>query len=86
MENFYKTLYSSQISEDTFNDSAPLFLNCKNIKRLDGEQQKTSLAKDLLLKKNTYPLLNCFRKIKPQVLTDSLRNFVCVFGIMLQFL
>ena len=41
MENFYKTLYSSQISEDTFNDSAPLFLNCNNIKRLDGEQQKT---------------------------------------------
>ena len=41
MENFYKTLYCSQISEDTFNDSAPLFLNCNNIKRLDGEQQKT---------------------------------------------
>ena len=41
MENFYKTLYSSQISEDNFNDSAPLFLNCNNIKRLDGEQQKT---------------------------------------------
>ena len=41
MENFYKTLFSSQISEDTFNDSAPLFLNCNNIKRLDGEQEKT---------------------------------------------
>ena len=40
MENFYKTLYSSQISEDTFNASAPHFLNCNNIKRLDGEHQK----------------------------------------------
>ena len=40
MENFYKTLYSSQISEDTFNASAPHFLNCNNIKRLDGENQK----------------------------------------------
>ena len=40
MENFYKTLHSSKISEDTFNASAPDFLNCNNIKRLDGEHQK----------------------------------------------
>ena len=39
MENFYRTLYFSQISEDTFNASAP-HLNCNNIKRLDGEHQK----------------------------------------------
>ena len=82
MENFYKTLYSSQISEDNFNDSAPLFLNCNNIMMVNNRK----LAKGLLLKKNAYPLLNNFRKIKPQVVTDSLRNFICVFGIMLQFL
>ena len=40
VENFYKTLYSSQISEDTLTASAPHFLNCNNIKRLDGERQK----------------------------------------------
>ena len=41
MENFYKTLYSSQISEDLFDASASPFVNCNNIKRLDSEQQKT---------------------------------------------
>ena len=41
MENFYKTLYSSQISDDSFDASASPFANCNNIKRLDGEQQKT---------------------------------------------
>ena len=40
MENFYKSLYSSQTSDDTFNASAPSFLNCNNIKRLDGDHQK----------------------------------------------
>ena len=41
MKNFYKTLYSSQISEDSFDASASPFVNCNNIKRLNGEQQKT---------------------------------------------
>ena len=41
MENFYKTLYSSQISDDSFDASASPFANCSNIKRLDGKQQKT---------------------------------------------
>ena len=40
MENFCKTLYPSQTSDDTFNASAPSFLNCDNIKRLDGDHQK----------------------------------------------
>ena len=40
MENLYKTLYSSQTSKETFNASALHFLNCNNIKRLDGEHQK----------------------------------------------
>lgn len=46
MENFYKTLYSSQISEDSFESdaSASPFVNCNNIKRFNGEQQKTCEA------------------------------------------
>ena len=40
MENFHKTLYSSQKSEDSFNASASPFVNCNDIKRLDSEQQK----------------------------------------------
>lgn len=40
MENFFKTLYSSQRSEDWFNASASFFVNCNKIKRLDSEQQK----------------------------------------------
>ena len=42
------------------------------------------LVKDLYPKKNAYPLLNNLRKIKPQVLTDSPRNFICAFGNILQ--
>ena len=38
MENFYKTLYSSKTSDDSFDASASAFANCNNIKRLDGEQ------------------------------------------------
>ena len=30
MELFYKTLYSSQVSEDTFNASALNVINCNN--------------------------------------------------------
>ena len=40
MENFYKTLYSSQISEDSFDASSSPFVNSNDIKRLDSEQQK----------------------------------------------
>ena len=40
MENFYKTLYSSQTSDDPFNASAQPFLNCKNLNRFDGDHQK----------------------------------------------
>ena len=62
MENFYKTVYSSQISEDTFNDSAPLFLNCNNIKRLDGEQQKT--CEGLITEEECLSALKQFSKNK----------------------
>jgi len=41
MENFYKTLYPPQISGDSFDASTSPFVDCNNIKRLDGEQQKT---------------------------------------------
>lgn len=41
MENFFKTLYSSQISEDSSDASALPSVNCNNLKRLNGEQQKT---------------------------------------------
>ena len=62
MENFYKTLYCSQISEDTFNYSAPLFLNCNNIKRLDGEQQKT--CEGLITEEECLSTLKQFSKNK----------------------
>ena len=52
MKNFYKTLYSSQTSEDTFNASALHFLNCNNIKGLHGEHQK--ICERLSMKKNAY--------------------------------
>ena len=58
MENFYKTLYSSQISEDTFNASATHFLNCNNTKRLDGEDQKICeglITEEECLSKNKTP-------------------------------
>jgi len=41
MENSYKTLNSSQISDYSFDPAASRFVNCDNIKRLDSEQQKT---------------------------------------------
>ena len=76
MKNFCKTLYSSQISEDTFNASALPFQNCNSIKILDGEQQKT--FEGLTTEEEC---LSAFKqlKIKRQVLTDSLWNFfICV--------
>ena len=39
-KSIYNSLYSSQTSDDTSYASAPSFLNCNNIKRLDGDQQK----------------------------------------------
>ena len=62
MENFYKTLYSSQISEDTFNASAPHFLNCNNIKRLDGEHQK--ICEGLITEEECLSALKQFSKNK----------------------
>ena len=62
MENFYKALYSSQISEDTFNVSAPHFLNCKNIKRLDGEHQK--ICEGLITEEECLSALKQFSKNK----------------------
>ena len=62
MENFYKTLYSSQISEDTFYTSAPHFLNCSNIKRLDGEHQKT--CEGLITEEECLSALKQFSKNK----------------------
>jgi len=41
METYHKTLYFSQISEDSCDASASPFVDCNNIERLDGEQQKT---------------------------------------------
>ena len=41
METFYKTLYTSQISDETFEDSCSPFLNPDNIPKLNEEQQKT---------------------------------------------
>ena len=61
MENFYKTLYS-QISEDTFNASAPHFLNCNNIKRLDGEHQK--IFEGLITEEECLSALKKFSKNK----------------------
>ena len=40
METFYKTLYTSQISDETFEDSCSPFLNPDNIPKLNEEQQK----------------------------------------------
>lgn len=62
MENFYKTLYSSQISEDTFNASAPHFLNCNNIKRLDSERQK--ICEGLITEEECLSALKQFSKNK----------------------
>ena len=76
MENFYKTLYSSQTSDDTYNASAP-----KDLMVIIRKP-----ANFLSLKTNADQLLNNSRKIKPQVLTGSLRNFICVFRNMLQLL
>ena len=41
METFYKTLYTSQISNKTFEDSCSPFLNPDNTPKLNDEQQKT---------------------------------------------
>ena len=60
MGNFYEALYS-QISEDTFNASAPHFLNC-NIKRLDGQHQK--ICEGLITKEECLSALKQFSKNK----------------------
>ena len=77
MENFYKTLYSSKIPEDIFNASAPHFLNCNNIKRLDGEQQK--VCEGLITEDECLSALKQFSKSKTpgSHWTDSLWNFIC---------
>lgn len=62
MENFKKTLYSSQISEDTFNTSAPHFINCNNIERLDGEYQET--CEGLITEEECLSALKQFSKNK----------------------
>ena len=62
MENFYKTLYSSQSSDDTFNASAPPFLNCNNIKRLDGDHQK--VCEGLITEEEFLSALKQFSKNK----------------------
>ena len=77
MENFYKTLYSSQISEDTFNDSAPLFLNCNNIKRLHGEQQKT--CEGLITEEEFLSALKQFSKNKTPGSDGLTAEFYFVF-------
>ena len=85
MENFYKTLYSSKISDDSFDASASAFANCNNIKRLDGEQQKT--CEGLISEEECLSALKKIcEKQKPQVLTDSPRNFTYAFGNLLQSL
>jgi len=82
-ENFYKTLYSSQISEGAFNASAPHFINCNNIKRLVGEYQKT--CEGLITEEECLSALKQFSKNIKTPGSDG-ANFICVFGIMLQFL
>ena len=62
MENFYKTLYSSQSSDDTFNASAQPFLNCNNIKRLDGDHQK--VCEGLITEEECLSALKQFSKNK----------------------
>jgi len=57
METFYKTLSSSQISEDSFDASPSPFVNC-NIIRLDGEQQK--ICEGLLSEEECLSLQNNF--------------------------
>ena len=62
MENFYKTFSSSQTSDDTFNASAPPFLNCNNIKRLDGDHQKA--CEGLITEEECLSALKQFSKNK----------------------
>jgi len=62
MENFYKSLYSSQISEDSFDAFASPFVNCNDIKRLDSEQQKA--CEGLLSEEECLSALKQFAKNK----------------------
>ena len=77
MENFYKTLYSYKTWDDSFDASASPFANCNNMKRLDGEQQKT--CEGLISEEECLSALKKFAKNK-----TSPRNFTYAFGNFLQ--
>ena len=62
LENFYKTLYSSQILEDSFDASVSSFMNCNNLKRLNAEQQKT--CEGLIIEEECLSTLKQFVKNK----------------------
>ena len=84
MENFCKTLYSSQISDDTFNASAPPFLNCNNTKRLDDDYQKA--CEGLITEEECLSALKQFAKNKTPGFDGLTANSIPVFGNTLQLL
>ena len=62
MEIFYKTLYASQVTDNTFDTSAPSFLNLDNVHRLDNEQQKS--CEGLITEEECLSSLKTFAKNK----------------------
>jgi len=62
MEIFYKTLYASQVTDNTFDASAPSFLNLDNVHRLDNEQQKS--CEGLITEEECLSSLKTFAKNK----------------------
>ncbi|KAL9986569.1 hypothetical protein ACROYT_G000737 [Oculina patagonica] len=62
METFYKALYASQITDNTFDASAPSFLNLDNVQRLDSEQQKS--CEGLITEEECLAALKTFEKNK----------------------
>ena len=62
METFYKALYASQITDNTFDASASSFLNPDNVQRLDNEQQKS--CEGLITEEECLSSLKTFEKNK----------------------
>ena len=65
METFCKTLYTSQISDETFQDSCSPFLNADNIPKLNKKQQKT--CEGLITAEECLSALKMFAKNKTKM-------------------